>query len=194
MQITQKSLIMWTSWTNLFLIQEKMFRLYVDLEGNLIFEKTTLQKEILKRSHSHMGGRVRKSLVSRETIWKNCRTRWKISFPPCQHTCRARWWTFSGKLTLSLRITFVKRGRILWGKVWLWTTDEKSWSSPGHVLDFSENSKHFAAVFNFLHMSKLLLVQQESTERQDRYWRISGENEIYVSLSLLLRRIEYLSS
>lgn len=79
---------------------------------------------------------------------------WK-SFPPFQHKCGTR--LVQGNLCSASEIDFVRRGRILWGKGWLWSPDEKYWSAPRHTLGFSENNKRFAAVFNFLHMKSFLL-------------------------------------
>lgn len=64
-----------------------------------------------------------------------------------------------------------------------WTPDEEDWSATRQVLDFSENSVHFAAVFNSLHGSRFLFVSRALWARQDGNGLISLENKIYVSFT-----------
>lgn len=100
---------------------------------------------------------IRKSWVSLKTTWMNCRTKIERVSLPFNTSAGPDDRPVQGNLCSSSEIDFVRRGRILWGKGWLWSPDEKNWSAPRHTLGFSENNQRFSAVFNFLHMKSFLL-------------------------------------
>lgn len=145
----------WASWTNLFSTLHRMFHLQVHLEG-----KTMLQKEVLKcfQSQSEWDSDWG-SLSFTENHWeKMAEPDWKLVFLPFH--------TSAGPNDRPLQGTVCSASALI-----LWEEEESCAVTSGYGLQMKnidlllekfwisvKTVEHFAAVFNFFHMNKLLFV------------------------------------